>query len=497
MLAELSPPQDDACGLGLSVNERWHVAIVGGGASGVLLACHFLRNLSENVQVTLIEKNPAIGRGIAYGTADPAHLLNVRAANMSAFADDPDHFWRWLQANNLAVTDSDRFCFVSRQIYGRYIESLLQGFFGKNRQLRIVQGECVAVAPTPSGATARLRDGSSISAEVVVLATGNETCQTHVSNNLYADPWEAPTRIPQDGHVLILGTGLTMVDYVQSLLHAGHKGPITAISRRGLLPKPHRPVVPFPVDRTDVPFGCEIAELISWFRKLTRVAEQQGGDWRSVVDGIRPFTQELWQSLTIPARRRFLRHARTWWDVHRHRMAPEVGEFITSAMSSGQLKMTAGKIQSVERNEYGALVMFKRRGCSTAETIEVDRIVECTGINSIPHSTKNPVLRGLLDNGLARIDSIGISLDTTNNCALIDASGEPSNQIFAIGPLTRAAFWEIVAVPDIRTQCHQLTEYICAQLRETKRSNNVRNFDAKSNLSGEFRVDMLNVLQPS
>ena len=116
MLGELSPPQDDACGLGLSVNERWHVAIVGGGASGVLLACHFLRNLSENVQVTLIEKNPAIGRGIAYGTADPAHLLNVRAANMSAFADDPDHFWRWLQANNLAVTDSDRFCFVSRQI---------------------------------------------------------------------------------------------------------------------------------------------------------------------------------------------------------------------------------------------------------------------------------------------------------------------------------------------------------------------------------------------
>jgi uncharacterized NAD(P)/FAD-binding protein YdhS len=467
MLAELSPPQDDAGGSGPSLDEGRHVVVVGGGASGVLLACHLLRSLSENIRVTLIEKHPAIGRGIAYGTADPAHLLNVRAANMSAFVDDPDHFWRWLQANSLAAADSDRFCFVSRQIYGRYIESLLQGLsYGKNRELRIVRGECIAVAPTASGATARLQDSSSISAQIVVLATGNEICQTHMSNHLYANPWEAPTgtEIPQDGHVLILGTGLTMIDYVQSLLHRGHKGPITAISRRGLLPKPHRPVVPFPIDRVDIPFGCEIAELISWFRKMTRAAQRQGGDWRSVVDGIRPFTQELWQTLTIPARQRFLRHARTWWDVHRHRMAPEVEAFITSAMSSGQLRIIAGKVQSVERSECAALVTFRPRGCSTTETMEAARIVECTGVNPIPHNTTNPVLRSLFDNGSARIDPMGIGLDATSNCALINVSGEPSTRIFAIGPLTRAAFWEIVAIPDIRAQCHRLTEHICALL---------------------------------
>jgi uncharacterized NAD(P)/FAD-binding protein YdhS len=417
--------------------------------------------------VTLIERNPAIGRGIAYSTVDPAHLLNVRAANMSAFADDPDHFWQWLQANSPAAADSDQFCFVSRQIYGRYIESLLQGLsWGKNRDLRIVQGECIAVAPAPSGATARLRDGSSISAQLAVLATGNETCLTHMSNSLYANPWEAPTstNIPQNGHVLILGTGLTMVDYVQSLLHGGHKGPITAISRRGLLPKPHRPVVPFPIDRVDIPFGREIGEQVSWFRKMTRAAQRQGGDWRSVVDGIRPFTQELWQNLTVPARRRFLRHARTWWDVHRHRMAPEVEDFIASTMSSGQLKIIAGKVQSVERSDGAALIVFRPRGCWTTETMEVARIVEYTGINPILHNTTNPVLRDLFGNGFARIDSMGIGLDATNSCALINASGEPSTRIFAIGPLTRAAFWEIVAVPDVRAQCHRLTEHICAQL---------------------------------
>jgi uncharacterized NAD(P)/FAD-binding protein YdhS len=461
MLAELPPPQNDTCGSGLNPNEARHVVIVGGGASGVLLACHLLGRRSENIRVTLIEKNPAIGRGIAYGTADPAHLLNVRAANMSAFADDPDHFWRWLQANNLAAADSDRFCFVSRQAYGRYIESLLQGLSrGTNRQLCILQGECIAVAPTPSGTTARLRDGSSITAQIVALATGNETCQTHVSNDLYANPWDAPakTNIPQDGHVLILGTGLTMVDYVQSLLHGGHKGPITAISRHGLLPRPHRAVAPFPIERVDVPFGREIAELAWWFRKMTRAAQQQGGDWRSVVDGIRPFTQELWQSLTTPARQRFLRHARTWW------MAPEVEEFIASAISSCQLTIVAGKVQSVERGDRAALVTFRPRGCSATKTMEVAHIVECTGINPIPQNISNPVLRSLFDRGFARIDSMDIGLDTTSSCALIDASGKPSTRIFAIGPLTRAAFWEIVAVPDIRDQCHRLAEYICEQI---------------------------------
>jgi uncharacterized NAD(P)/FAD-binding protein YdhS len=298
------------------------------------------------------------------------------------------------------------------------------------------------------------------------LATGNETCQVHAADNLYASPWKDPaeTGIPSDGHLLILGTGLTMIDYVQSLLHGGHQGPITAISRRGLLPRPHCPVVPFPIERADIPFGREITVLLRWLRQMTRTAEQHGGDWRSAVDAIRPFSQELWQSLSIPARKRFLRHARAWWDVHRHRMAPEVDEFIAQAIASGRLEIKAGKIQSVEHGDGAARVMFRPRGSSTMETIEVVRIVECTGINPIPHDTTNPVLRGLFDNGLAKIDPLGIGLDSTNDCALVDASGQPSTQIFAIGPLTRATFWEIVAVPDIRHQCHRLTEHIRSQL---------------------------------
>jgi len=469
MLAEISTLKTDGKAPEPNVSGSRHVVIVGGGASGVLLACHLLRRFANDIKVTLIERNPTLGRGLAYGTANPSHLLNVRAANMSAFADDPDHFWQWLLANKLAADGSDPFCFVSRQIYGRYIESLLEGLtYGNNRKLDVIKAECVAVAPTAAGATATLANGSGISADVVVLATGNETAQTHLTNLLYASPWQVPgeASIPGDGHVVILGAGLTMIDYVQSLLNAGHRGPITAISRHGLLPRSHRSVVPFPIDRADVPFGADIAGLVRWLRRTIRAAEQRGCGWRSVVDGLRPFTQELWQSLSVPARRRFLRHARSWWDVHRHRMAPEVEAVIADAIASGQLTIRAGKAQSIESSGSAALVTFRRRGRASTETMSAARIVDCTGINPVPHNTTNPVLRSLFDNGLARVDPLGLGLDSTSDCALVDQSGEPSRRIFAIGPLTRAAFWEIVAIPDIRAQCHRLTVHIAAVLQD-------------------------------
>ena len=74
------------------------IIVVGGGASGVLLAVHLLRHRPEGLIVTLVERRPELGAGIAYATRHPDHLLNVRASNMSAFPDDPGHFSRWLAA---------------------------------------------------------------------------------------------------------------------------------------------------------------------------------------------------------------------------------------------------------------------------------------------------------------------------------------------------------------------------------------------------------------
>jgi len=446
-----------------SRNRRSHVLVIGGGASGVLFACHLLGDPTRKLTVTLIERRPEVGRGIAYCGANPEHLLNVRAANMSAFPDQPDHFWRWLCARSNGPANwrscEGPFCFVPRNIYGDYIASLIAPLLGDAKRpgrLRVVTGECVSMSPLESGVAITLADGSVYHGDFAVLATGHELSNS--SAGPYVDPWTAPldAGVAADARILILGAGLTMVDYVLSLILAGHSGPIFAMSRRGLLPHAHRPVQPLPIDEADVPFGKGTPALLRWLRNLIEQNAAQGGDWRSVVDGIRPYTQQIWQRLPVSARRSFLEHARAWWDVRRHRMAPEVETRINSAIESGRLTVIGAKLCAIEHSATHALIRYRRRGERTVETLHVDKIVECRQVGAIPLKVVNPVLRSLIERGLARLDPLRIGIDVSPECALMDRSGVPSRRLFAVGPLTRAAFWEIVAVPDIRNQCMAL-----------------------------------------
>jgi uncharacterized NAD(P)/FAD-binding protein YdhS len=439
---------------------RRHAIIVGGGASGVLLAYQLLRLGSSAFRVTLIEQRAEIGRGLAYHTGNPDHLLNVRAANMSALPDDPDHFWRWLSARDTCRC-ADRYCFVPRGVYGDYIAGLIRPLVARGDDadgLRILNSECVSIRENADGVVAELAGGAELAGDIVILAAGNDARKIPAA--CYADPWAPPSTagIRKDGLVLILGSGLTMADYVLSLLRDGHTGPIVAMSRRGLMPKAHRRVPPLPIDEQQVPFGASAGQLLRWLRQLVESHSAQGGNWRSVVDGLRPFTQRLWRELPIDSRRRFLEHARAWWDIHRHRMAPEVEFAISKAIADGRLTLMAAKIANISPNSAGAMVHYRRRRQAAPESLEVDAIVDCTGIAGDPAATANPVVRNLFDQGLARIDPLHMGIDVAPDCAIINRWGLPSRRLFAVGPLTRAAFWEIIAIPDIRNQCIQLAE---------------------------------------
>src|ERR1700758_4841996 len=111
-----------------------HAIIIGGGASGVMLAYQLLQKQGSDFCVTLVEKRPEIGRGLAYHTGNPDHLLNVRVANMSALPEDPDHFWRWLSARDTCRC-ADRYCFVSRHVYGDYIANLIRPLVSRGDDL--------------------------------------------------------------------------------------------------------------------------------------------------------------------------------------------------------------------------------------------------------------------------------------------------------------------------------------------------------------------------
>ncbi|MBR1125135.1 FAD-dependent oxidoreductase [Bradyrhizobium lablabi] len=434
-----------------------HAIIIGGGASGVLLAYQLLHRSTPELRVTLIERRPDIGRGLAYHTGNPEHVLNVRVANMSALPDEPDHFWRWLNSRDgVPPPCPDAFCFVPRRIYGDYIASLLTTSTGRSsHRLTVVQGNCIDVCEDAGEISVSLEDGRRYAGHVAILATGNDVTS---SSPYHVDPWSAQpsSDIDPDAPVLLLGTGLTMVDRVQSLIQDGHRGPIIAMSRRGLLAKSHRRVSPFPIEEAEVPFGADISRLLQWLRGKIDAHMAQGGDWRSVIDGLRPHTQRLWRELPQASRRRFLEHARAWWDVHRHRMAPEVEARITDALYTGRLTLMAAKMIGTEPAPSGAVVRYRRRGQREVRSMEVGAIIDCTGIVKDPMASANPAVRSLFERGLARVDPLRIGIETSPEGAIVNREGVPSERLFAVGPLTRAAFWEIIAIPDIRNQCAEL-----------------------------------------
>jgi uncharacterized NAD(P)/FAD-binding protein YdhS len=443
---------------------KGHAIIIGGGASGVLLAYQLLQNNEFGFRVTLIERRAEIGRGPAYHTSNPEHVLNVRAANMSALPNDPDHFWRWLSNRAEGPLCPDPYCFVPRRTYGDYLASLTTPFTSSESappRLTIVHGQCVDLNEGPTGVTVTLADGSRHVGDVAVLATGNESPVAKFPCD--ADPWALPSSaVDKDTSVLILGTGLTMIDYVLSLLRDGHRGQIVAISRRGLLAKTHRRTDPMWIDESDVPFGASASRLLRWLRGHVDAHIAKGGDWRSVIDAIRPYMQRLWHELPLASRRRFLEHARAWWDVHRHRMAPEVEMRLAQALASGRLALMAAKVAAIEPNATGALVHYRRRGQRHSASLQVGSIVDCTGIVKDPRATGNPVVQRLFEHGLARTDALNIGIDVAEDCAVINRNGIASRGLFAVGPLTRAAFWEIVAIPDIRNQCAELAARLAA-----------------------------------
>lgn len=440
-----------------------HIVVIGGGASGVLMTAHLLRHHDPALRVTLVEKSSELGAGIAYGTSHPNHLLNVRAANMSAYPDDPDHFWRWVGEHS-SLDCPDAQSFAPRRLYRDYLADLLSPHLVQragSRRLAIVNDEVTGLEEQPEGLLVRFAGREPLQADTAILATGNE------GPRLEPAPWRfdgwfdaGPASFSPDAEVVIVGTGLTMADRVLSLLHAGHRGRITAISRRGLRPHGHRPVPAYRLDAADIPYGTGITYLTRWLKQLARQHQAAGGDWRSIVDGLRPYTQPLWRNLSHEARRRFLRHARAWWDIHRHRMAPAAAARLEAAREAGQLSIVAGRVAGFEPQSKGVLVRYVARTGTAEQQIHADAVFECRGRAADVTATDNPALRQLLAEGVVRPDRLGLGLDVGEDCGVIHRDGTASQRIYAVGPITSGVFWEIVAVPDIRQQVAKLAGHL-------------------------------------
>ncbi len=437
-----------------------HVLVTGGGASGVLMAVHLLTR-DEAIRVTLIEGRHILGCGIAYSTRDSDHLLNTRVHNMSAFPDAPQHFQHWLEARPEGRGKTPN-TFVSRQTYGAYMGDLLTPWQGAGNRLTCLRRQVLRLEETAGGVVAHLDGGARLSGDLAVLATGHAVPGPD-PEGLVLGAWATVPPTPVGAPVVIVGSGLSMVDQVLSLVKSGHRGPILTVSRRGQMPRSHARSTPMAVGRCDVPFGAPVSRLLRWARGLAGEAEAQGGTWRDAVDGIRNHAAAIWQAMGLEERARFLRHAVAWWEVHRHRIPAASGDGILDAVARGQLVHRRGAFLRAERAPDGSLrAVIRPHGQGAEVALPAARIIDCRGIRHDPEANASPLIADLLARGAARIDPLRLGVEVTDDCRLVAADGRASDRILAIGPASRAAFWEITAIPDIRAQVAMLAARIAA-----------------------------------
>jgi uncharacterized NAD(P)/FAD-binding protein YdhS len=443
------------------------VAIVGGGASGTLTAVHLLRSAAP-VRVVLIERGDRTARGVAYSTPFPQHLLNVPAASMSGLAAEPGHLLRWLAARGDEPTDP--LAFVPRATYGDYLSALLRESVEAS-QWPFEHRRAEAVGLSHEGGRSRLAlsDGGHVDADRVVLAIGNLPPR---SAPLRSGHWPAdPSRYVPDpwspgaldrvaaGDALLVGTGLTMIDVALRILAERPASRLTAVSRSGLVPQAHRQ--PGQTHRTDFrppPPGTPLRELAAAVRAAVAEAERAGGDWRDVVNALRPHTQALWQGMDAGDQRRFAARFARFWDIHRHRMAPEVAARVAGFRRSGRLTILAGRLESVESDAGGLTITAVRRGTGAISTWRVAYAVNCTGPGVSVIGAGSRLLDDLCAQGLARPHPLGLGLDTGGPGALREASGRLSSTLFTIGWMRRGELWESVAIPEIRAQAAALAQ---------------------------------------
>ncbi len=441
------------------------IAIIGGGASGVLAAVALLRNATAADRIIQIE--PAtIGTGIAYATTDERLLLNVRAYNMSADADQPGHFVTWL-AQVHPGNDAD--AFVPRSWYAVYLrETLAQAIAASAGTYQHRATLVTDIVPRPHGAQVMLADGTAIAADEVILAIGHNTPANPLARWIPDaariipgyDWHRIATDIPADAPVVIIGTGLTMVDSVLMLLANGHRGSITAYSRRGYAPRSHvsRAIAPAPFSRAD---GARpLSALLREFRRAVADAATAGVPWQAVVDSLRPHTQGLWQQFGTSTQRRFLRHLRAYWDIHRHRIAPAVAEQLDRARQAGQLRIMTGRASAAQMLP-DAITVTLRTGAGT-EQLTAAYIINCTGPSTDFGELDAPLIVALRNRGLLNPDALRLGIANGIDARLLDRTGQTIPWLWTIGPLRKGLLWECIAIPDIRTEARLLAADILA-----------------------------------
>ena len=413
------------------------LVVVGGGAGGVIATARLLRTASaaEPVDVRLVERTSQVGPGLAYRTRHHLHLLNNYACRLSAHEDDPGDLVRWCRERGV---EAHPHSFLPRGLYGDYLTGVLDRVeVPAGSSLTRHLGLVTDVVPAEGAFRVLVSDGGSRPSEVpadrVVLALGNPPTRRlahleRLGERYLPDPWvdDLAARVGPADRVLLVGTGLTTVDVAARLHAADPAVELVAVSRHGLWPRSHRRAPVAPGDWTP-PYG-DPGRAAASLRRAVRAA---GGEWRGVADTLREHANDLWRSWSPAGQERFVRHLARFWEVHRHRTAPEMAARIDDLLHSGALRLA-----HPDEVEPGAF----------------DKVVNCTGPRPVPSLGWNPVVDSLLHRGVVRPHHLGLGLDVDELGQPYGGRGRLTPGLHLMGAARRGSEWEVAAIPDLRKQ---------------------------------------------
>ena len=442
------------------------LAIVGGGFTGAALATHALTSATQPLSVDVIEPSAKLGRGAAYGTTNADHRINVPSDRMSLFSSDPTHFTRWLFDNKWLPdpesADPLGRCFVPRDAFAAYLEDVLAqaARSAAFASLRHRQTRVVGLVRENDGFGVELADGTSLHVDRVAICAGHvpsAPCSVRKGAarhpRFIANPWASDSlaTVRRSDSVLIVGTGLTMVDVIATLARTDHKGPIVAISQRGLLPRGHGRFV----DCAHLFEGVRPATALELLRLVRAEVRKRDGelDWQAVVDALRRRLPEIWPALPIPERIRAVRRLLHFWEVHRFRIAPQGAAAVARLTAQGTLTVQRARAIEIDARKESLLARL-RLPDGTIVDRAFDSIILCSGASR--NIRDNLLLANLIDRGLAQADDVSFGLKVDGLSRLIDARGATQPNLFAFGPITRGTFGEMTGAPDILGQIERV-----------------------------------------
>lgn len=468
---------------------KFDVGIVGGGFSGAMTAVQLIDQSDSPISMVIFEQHDALCRGVAYAPYSGKHLLNVAAANMSAFPDRPEHFLDWVmmrpdyQAADRAIVAN---AFLPRRLYGEYLRALWDESLGRANE----KGVAVTVVPEalsgldPSEGAFKLRsgNGAAFRVERLVIATGNHLPRNPAVRNMafyrssryFGSPWgvESVSQVEQGQPVLIIGNGLTMVDTVLGLLEQGHHGKIISLSPNGFNILPHR--------HSGMRYTglAQALERPMDLRGLVRLVNQQikavrafGVSAEPVIDALRPHTQRIWSSFSEAEKRLFMARLRHLWGVARHRIPTHIHDRLQRLRIDGQLSIVAGRLVDLVETGEGVTVVYHDRRTQTQQQFTVSRVINCTGPETDISRMHGSFLKQCLGDGLLVQDSLKLGvLADPDTFRVLRPDGTPHENLFTLGSNLKGVLWESTAVRELREQAARLGG-ILAQVTRIHRSD--------------------------